>query len=335
MTVREETERWERERLSPFASKSAESAGREHPISPDDLRTDYQRDRDRILHSKSFRRLKFKTQVFIAPEGDHFRTRLTHTLEVQQVARTLARALRLNEDLAEAIALGHDLGHTPFGHIGERTLDHLCQNGFRHYEQSLRVVEKLENGTGLNLTREVRDGIAHHSGSVPPSTLEGACVARADRIAYINHDIDDAIRAGILHPEDLPRSAIHTLGETHGERIETMIRDIVNESRGRDAILMSPEIQAATDELRSFMFEHVYRDKWRSQEEAKCDRLLTHLFEYYTANIGQLPLEYIEIAYLEGPERAVADFISGMTDRYAIRLYRQLFLPSSYPSALE
>ena len=335
MTVREETELWEKERLSEFASRSAESAGRDRPISPDDLRTDYQRDRDRILHSKSFRRLKFKTQVFIAPEGDHFRTRLTHTLEVQQVARTIARALRLNEDLAEAIALGHDLGHTPFGHIGERTLDHLCHGGFRHYEQSLRVVEKLENGTGLNLTKEVRDGIAHHSGPVAPQTLEGACVARADRVAYINHDIDDALRAGILRPEDLPRSVLKTLGETHGERIETMIRDIVNESRGQAAIRMSPAIQAATDELRAFMFEHVYRDSWRSQEEEKCDRLLTHLFEYYTNNIGQLPLEYIEIAYLEGPERAVADFISGMTDRYAIRLYRQLFMPSAYPIALE
>ncbi len=331
MTVREETEQWENERLSEFASKSAESAGRERPASPDDLRTEYQRDRDRILHSKSFRRLKFKTQVFIAPEGDHFRTRLTHTLEVQQVARTIARALRLNEDLTEAIALGHDLGHTPFGHIGERTLDHLCKDGFRHNDQSLRVVEKLENnGRGLNLTKEVRDGIACHSGPVAPATLEGACVARADRIAYINHDIDDALRAGILRPEDLPQSVLKTLGATHGERIETMIRDIVNESRGKQAILMSPTIQAATDELRAFMFERVYRDSWRSEEEEKCDRLLTQLFEHYTENVGQMPLEYIEIAYLEGQERAVADFISGMTDRYAVRLYQQLFLPAAY-----
>ena len=333
MTVREETELWEKERLSPFASKSAESAGRERPVSPDDLRTEYQRDRDRILHSKSFRRLKFKTQVFIAPEGDHFRTRLTHTLEVQQVARTIARALRLNEDLTEAIALGHDLGHTPFGHIGERTLDHLCKDGFQHNEQSLRVVEKLENnGNGLNLTMEVRDGIVHHSGPVAPKTLEGACVARADRIAYINHDIDDALRAGILRPEDLPQSVLKTLGATHGERIETMIRDIVNESRDKQEILMSPAIQAATDELRAFMFERVYRDSWRSEEERKCDRLLTHLFEYYTENVGQMPLEYIEIAYLEGQERAVADFISGMTDRYAVRLYQQLFMPDAYPA---
>ena len=314
----------EGERLSRFATRSSASLGRERDELPDAYRTCFQRDRDRILHCKSFRRMKFKTQVFIAPEGDHFRTRLTHTLEVQQVARTIARALRLNEDLTEAIALGHDLGHTPFGHIGERTLDHLCHDGFRHNEQSLRVVEKLENGNGLNLTFEVRDGIAHHSGPVAPHTLEGACVARADRVAYINHDIDDALRAGILRPEDLPQSVLKTLGETHGERIETMIRDIVTESRGQDRILMSPGIQAATDELRAFMFERVYRDSWRSQEEEKCDRLLTHLFEHYIENIGQLPLEYIEIAYLEGPERAVADFISGMTDRYAVEVYNEL-----------
>ena len=335
MNIREELENAERSFLSPYASLSSCSEGRDRPEEPDDMRPVYQRDRDRILHCKSFRRLKHKTQVFLAPEGDHYRTRLTHTLEVAQIARTISKSLRLNEDLTEAIALGHDLGHTPFGHIGERTLDHLCHGGFRHYEQSLRVVEKLENGTGLNLTKEVRDGIAHHSGPVAPKTLEGACVARADRVAYINHDIDDALRAGILRPEDLPRSVLKTLGETHGERIETMIRDIVNESRGQAAIRMSPAIQAATDELRAFMFERVYRDSWRSQEEEKCDRLLTHLFEYYTNNIGQLPLEYIEIAYLEGPERAVADFISGMTDRYAVRLYRQLFMPSAYPIALE
>ena len=336
MNIRNELEEWEAKRLSPLAALSAHTRGRERPVTPDDLRTEFQRDRDRILHAKSFRRLKFKTQVFIAPEGDHYRTRLTHTLEVQQVARTMARALRLNEDLTEAIALGHDLGHTPFGHIGERTLDHLCSNGFRHNEQSLRVVEKLENnGKGLNLTAEVRDGIIHHSGPTAPFTLEGACVARADRIAYINHDIDDALRAGVLKPDDLPKSTLKALGQTHGERIETMIRDIVTESRDQPHIRMSPSIQAATDELRSFMFERVYRDGWRASEEEKCDRLLTHLFEYYTANVGQLPLEYIEIAYLEGAERAVADFISGMTDRYAIRLYREIFMPSSYPSALE
>ncbi len=336
MTVRETIERWEDERLSPYAARSARTRGREAPVTPDDLRTEYQRDRDRILHSKSFRRLKFKTQVFIAPEGDHYRTRLTHTLEVQQVARTIARALRLNEDLTEAIALGHDLGHTPFGHIGERTLDHLCAGGFRHNEQSLRVVEKLENsGKGLNLTWEVRDGIAHHSGPTAPQTLEGECVARADRVAYINHDIDDALRAGILQADDLPLSVLKTLGRTHGERIETMIRDIVRESADQPGLRMSPLIQGATDELRSFMFERVYRDKWRSSEEAKCDRLLTQLFEYFSGNIGQMPMEYIEIAYLEGQERAVADFVSGMTDRYAVRLYRELFMPSAYPAGFD
>lgn len=335
MLPREEREALEHQVLAGSATFADHSLGRARPEEPCVLRTCFQRDVDRITYCKAFRRMKHKTQVFLSPEGDHYRTRMTHTLEVSRIARTIARCLKLNEDLTEAIALGHDLGHTPFGHIGERTLDHLCHDGFRHYEQSLRVVEKLENGTGLNLTREVRDGIAHHSGAVPPSTLEGACVARADRVAYINHDIDDALRAGILRPEDLPQSVLRTLGETHGERIETMIRDIVNESSGKNVILMSPEIQAATDELRAFMFERVYRDSWRSQEEEKCDRLLTHLFEYYTDNIGQLPLEYIEIAYLEGPERAVADFISGMTDRYAIRLYRQLFLPSAYPAALE
>ncbi len=330
MTIKEQLEQAEKAYLSPYASFSADTRGRDRPVTADDMRTEYQRDRDRILHSKSFRRLKFKTQVFIAPEGDHYRTRLTHTLEVQQVARTIARALRLNEDLTEAIALGHDLGHTPFGHIGERTLDHLCQNGFRHYEQSLRVVEKLENRTGLNLTAEVRDGIAHHSGSTAPYTLEGVCVARADRIAYINHDIDDALRAGILKPEDLPRAPLITLGETHGERIATMIHDIVHESMDKPEIRMSPAIQAATDELRAFMFERVYRDSWRALEEEKCDRLLTQLFKYYSEHIGQMPMEYIEIAYLEGQERAVTDFVSGMTDRYAVRLYQQLFMPTAY-----
>ena len=267
MTVREQTEQWEKEHLSPYASRSAESAGRDRPISPDDLRTEYQRDRDRILHSKSFRRLKFKTQVFIAPEGDHFRTRLTHTLEVQQVARTIARALRLNEDLAEAIALGHDLGHTPFGHIGERTLDHLCHDGFRHYEQSLRVVEKLENGTGLNLTREVRYGIAHHSGAVPPSTLEGACVARADRVAYINHDIDDSVRAGIFTEEDLPARFTDVLGHSVRDRLNTLIRDVISSSLGKQDIMMSEGMFETMTGLRSWLFKNVYSNPLPKSEE--------------------------------------------------------------------
>ena len=331
MTIREMSEKNEEAILSPFAVKSAGDHGRVYPISPDDLRTEFQRDRDRILHSKSFRRLKFKTQVFIAPEGDHYRTRLTHTLEVAQVARTIARALRLNEDLTEAIALGHDLGHTPFGHIGERTLDRLCRDGFRHNEQSLRVVEKLENGNGLNLTEETRDGILHHSGKTMPGTLEGQCVARADRIAYINHDIDDALRAGILKDYELPVDCLNILGHSHGQRIETMIRDIVTGSAGKNELMMSSQIQTATDSLRDFMFEKVYHDSWRSGEEQKCDRLLTSLFEYYIEHVGELPLEYIKVAYTEGAERAVVDYISGMTDRYAVRLYSELFMPHSFP----
>lgn len=331
MTVREFLEEDEARRLSERACLSRDSRGREQTIAPCDLRTCFQRDRDRIIHCKSFRRLKFKTQVFIAPEGDHFRTRLTHTLEVTQVARTIARSLRLNEDLAEAIALGHDLGHTPFGHIGERSLDRLNQNGFRHNEQSLRVVERLENGVGLNLTWEVRDGILNHSGDRAPSTLEGECVARADRIAYINHDIDDALRAGVLKPFELPRRCISVLGATHGERIDTMIRDIVRESRTGEHLHMSDEVQEATDELRDFMFTNVYLDPWRTEEERKCDHLIADLFEYYCEHPEKMTLEYIQIAYQEGTERAVTDFIACMTDRYAARCYQEAFIPSGFP----
>ena len=331
MTVREELEKAEEGLLSEFAVKSARTLGRERPLPPCTLRTEFQRDRDRILHCKSFRRLKFKTQVFIAPEGDHYRTRLTHTLEVSQVARTIARALRLNEDLTEAIALGHDLGHTPFGHIGERTLDTLCAGGFRHNEQSLRVVERLENGgRGLNLTREVRDGILNHSGRLNPMTLEGCCVARADRIAYINHDIDDALRAGVLKAYELPQDCLKTLGATHGERIDTMIRDIVEQSRGRAEIRMSERVQNATDALRNFLFEKVYRDSWRLAEEKRCDHVIRGLFRYYSDNPGEMPLEYVEISFQEGTERAVTDYISGMTDRYAVRQYMSLFLPGAF-----
>ena len=331
MTVREEIEKTEAMFLSPYAVRSAETLGRERQLSPDQLRTELQRDRDRILHCKSFRRLKFKTQVFISPEGDHYRTRLTHTLEVAQVARTIARSLRLNEDLTEAIALGHDLGHTPFGHIGERTLDELCADGFRHNEQSLRVVERLENGgQGLNLTKEVRDGIVNHSGSLRPMTLEGCCVARADRIAYINHDIDDALRAGVLQEYELPADCLKVLGRTHGERIDTMITDIVRESAGRKELRMSDRVQGATDALRAFLFEKVYRDSWRRAEESKCDHVIRGLYSYYIRNPGEMPLEYIEISYQEGTERAVIDFISGMTDRYAVHCYTGLFLPEAF-----
>ena len=333
MTVREQTEANEYLLLSPYAAHAAESAGRQTPLSPCDLRTVYQRDRDRIIHCKAFRRLKFKTQVFLSPEGDHYRTRLTHTLEVAQVARTLARSLRLNEDLTEAIALGHDLGHTPFGHIGERTLDHLLEDGFRHNEQSLRVVDCLErDGHGLNLTAEVRNGILCHSGPRLPETLEGECVRRADRIAYLNHDLDDALRAGILKPFELPADCLRVLGQTHGERINTMITDIIQESAGRPAIQMSSRVQGAMDGLREFMFERVYRDGWRDPEEARCDTLLRHLFEYYCAHPVEMPEEFVMIGYRDGIERSVADFLSCMTDRYATRAFSRLFMPSAFPA---
>ena len=331
MTIREELERREKTYLSPFAVCSADTKGRAYPIAPDDLRTEFQRDRDRILHCKSFRRLKFKTQVFISPEGDHFRTRLTHTLEVAQVARTLARSLNLNEDLTEAIALGHDLGHTPFGHCGERMLDKLAADGFAHNAQSLRMVEGLEGGEGLNLTWEVRDGILHHSGKVQPATLEGKCVARADRIAYINHDIDDALRAGVLKEFELPGEILRILGETHGQRIDTLIRDIVRESEGKNDICMSEVVQNAFDELRNFMFEKVYFDGWRKKEEEKCEYVISMLFHYFMEHPGEMPLEYVQIAYRDGTERAVTDFLACMTDRYALRTFQQLFAPSAFP----
>ncbi len=331
MTIRERTETNERLLLSPLASLAAESRGREQKIPPCDIRTEYQRDRDRVIHSKSFRRLKFKTQVFLSPEGDHYRTRLTHTLEVAQVARTIARALRLNEDLTEAIALGHDLGHTPYGHIGERTLNDLLPGGFRHNEQSLRVVEQLENdGAGLNLTWEVRDGILHHSGAVPPATLEGECVRRADRIAYLNHDLDDALRAGVLKSFELPSDCLQILGQTHSRRIDTMIRDIVDHSEEKPHLSMSPQVESAMNGLREFMFEKVYRDGWRDPEENRCDYILRAMFGYFCEHPGEMPEEYILITYRDGLERGVADFLSGMTDRYATRKFKELFVPSSF-----
>ena len=331
MTIRETFEQEELTRLSPRACKAVQSRGRARVIASCPLRTDFQRDRDRILHCKAFRRLKFKTQVFLSPEGDHYRTRLTHTLEVAQVARTLARSLRLNEDLTEAIALGHDLGHTPFGHIGERTLDELMQGGFRHNEQSLRVVDVLEQeGDGLNLTWEVRDGILCHSGKQAPATLEGECVCRADRIAYLNHDLDDALRAGVLKPFELPSDCLKVLGQTHGERIDTMIRDIVYSSQDTEHLQMTALVQSAMDGLREFMFERVYRDAWRAAEEARCDHVMKGLFQYYSAHPGEMPDEYLLIGYKEGTDRAVCDFLSGMTDRYAVRQYQSLFIPSAF-----
>lgn len=333
MTIRERTEQAEYLLFSPRAAHAAESRGREKPIPPCPIRTDFQRDRDRVIHCKAFRRLKFKTQVFLSPEGDHYRTRLTHTLEVSQVARTLARALRLNEDLTEAIALGHDLGHTPFGHIGERTLDALLPGGFRHNEQSRRVVELLENnGEGLNLTWEVRDGIEHHSGPQLPASLEGECVRRADRIAYLNHDLDDALRAGVLKDFELPGDCLRVLGENHGKRIDTMIRDLVAHSEGEAHLSMSPLVEEAMNGLREFMFEKVYRDGWRDPEERRCDYIIRALFDYFCQHPGEMPEEYIVLTYHDGLERGVADFLSGMTDRYATRRFTELFVPSSFRS---
>lgn len=329
-SIREVLEHQERAHLSPFAQQSSQSRGRERPITPCSLRTEYQRDRDRIIHSKGFRRLQFKTQVFVSPEGDHYRTRLTHTLEVAQVARSISRALRLNEDLTEAIALGHDLGHTPFGHIGERTLDRLLPGGFRHNEQSLRMVEVLEGKNGLNLTAEVRDGILNHSGKGRALTLEGQVVGRADRIAYINHDIDDALRAGIIKPFELPAEALKVLGTTHGERIANMIGDIVEQSEGKPELRVSRDIQQATDALREFLFAKVYQDEWRSAEEGKCDHVLTSLFGYYMDHPAEMPLEFVAGVYRDGSERAVCDYLASMTDRFALRVFERLFVPDRF-----
>ena len=331
MTIRERLEQEEKARLSPFAALSADSAGRARPVQPCELRTCYQRDRDRIIHCKSFRRLKYKTQVFLSPMGDHYRTRLTHTLEVAQVARTIARALRLNEDLTEAIALGHDLGHTPFGHIGESALDKLMPGGFKHNIQSLRTAERLENdGSGLNLCSETLDGIRNHSGEDEPATLEGWCVRRADRIAYINHDIDDAIRAGILNKEDIPQDLTAVLGSTHSVRINTMVTAVVEASRDQTTISMTPYVQEATDALRAFLFEHVYLNPRAKTEEVKAKDVVCTLFDYYVKHAEKLPdRNRRRIGTEEGEtvERAVADFISGMTDRYAIEVYEEKFVP--------
>ncbi len=331
MTIRQRQEALEQKTLAPWAAKS-EEATRENPVTPDDLRTEYQRDRDRILHAKSFRRLKHKTQCFLAPEGDHIRTRLTHTLEVAQIARTLARALQLNEDLTEAIAYGHDLGHTPFGHMGERILNRLIREGFKHREQSLRVVTVIENaGKGLNLTEMVRDGIVHHSGKVPPRTLEGQCVSRADRIAYINHDIDDAIRAQVLFEADLPKDLTAVLGATHGERIDTMIRDVISVSSDGEGVRMSDAIGEATLALRSFLYERVYMRDSVLLEEKKAERMLEALYREVLAHPGLLlPMDYIERGYTDGLERTVCDFIAGMTDQYAMRIFAERFIPGAY-----
>ncbi len=318
----------ERDTLSVYACLTSESKGREKPVVPCEIRTDFQRDRDRILHSQSFRRLMNKTQVFLAPTGDHYRTRMTHTLEVTQIARIIARALRLNEDLTEAAALGHDIGHTPFGHAGEFAMQKCYDPSFTHYKQSLRVVEKLENnGEGLNLTWEVRDGIVNHTGKCMASTLEGVIVKFADRIAYINHDIDDACRAGILSQTDIPRELRDILGEDHSTRINTMVTSIIRESTGKPYVRMEEEIQMATDRLREFLFANVYRNPVAKSEESKAQDMLMSLFEYYARHPEKMPELYRKNCDTEPTERCVCDFISGMTDRYAIEVYSALHIP--------
>ena len=331
MTIRERTERREQETLSPQACLSSQSRGRERPIAPCGIRTEFQRDIDRIVHCKAFRRLKHKTQVFLQPEGDHYRTRMTHTLEVARIARTIARGLELNEDLTEAVAMGHDLGHTPFGHAGERLLNDIMPGGFRHYEQSLRVVERLEqDGEGLNLTWETRNGIFCHTTGTPAATLEGQVVRVADHIAYINHDIDDAMRGGIIFPTDIPIHISQTLGFTHGERIDTLVSDVIAASAGQDAICQSEQIGGAMGELKEFMFESVYRNPVAKGEEGKAQALLRQLFEYYLERTDLLPDEFQDIVVREGAGRAVCDYIAGMTDPYAVECYTKAFVPEAW-----
>lgn len=330
MTIREQTQAIERLTLSRYAALSEQSRGRRRPEPEDPVRPCYQRDRDRILHCKAFRRLKQKTQVFLSPEGDHYRTRLTHTLEVSQIARTIARSLRLNEDLTEAIALGHDLGHTPFGHAGERALNRLCPGGFTHYRQSLRVVDFLEkDGRGLNLSWEVRNGIITHTTGAWARTLEGQAVRRADHIAFLNHDIEDAITAGVLDPAALPAEATRVLGQTKSARITTMINDLVAHSQN-GAMQFSPEVEAAYGVLKDFMYSTVYVDKNAKREEKKVDKLVAELYERLCADPGLMPNFYMQIAYNEGIDRAVADYISGMSDEFATNLFEELFVPQKW-----
>ena len=323
----------EEQTLSPYAFLTKNTRGRDHPYVPCENRTEFQRDRDRILHSKSFRRLMHKTQVFLRPEGDHYRTRLTHTLEVTQIARTIARGLSLNEDLTEAAALGHDLGHTPFGHAGEYVLQECYSPDFTHYRQSLRVVDKLENGgVGLNLTYEVRDGILNHAGEDLASTLEGRIVKYADRIAYINHDIDDAIRGKIITERDIPREYADVLGDTVKDRLNIMIHDIINNSMDRPSIFMSPDVERAMRGLREWMFEHVYRNPAAKGEEGRAQQLIVTLYEYYLKHVDELPDEYLAMMELRGEkkERVVCDYIAGMSDGYAIDRFEELFVPKGW-----
>lgn len=328
MSVRETYEQLEHQMLSPRAAFS-DAAVREVEVAPCTYRTAFQRDRDRILHCKAFRRLKHKTQVFLSPEGDHYRTRLTHTLEVSQIARTVARALRLNEDLTEAIALGHDLGHTPFGHAGERTLNRLMPDGFRHYEQSVRVVERLENnGQGLNLTYQTRDGIRTHTRGVEAETLEGRVVRLADRVAYITHDIDDAVRAGVLREADIPADLRRALGQNRTERINHMVTSIVENSG--DSVAMDAQTEEAFQRLHDFMFESVYLNPVAKSEERKVDGLIEQMFDHFVKQPEKLPAEFARICAEEGVERAACDYIAGMTDNYALDVYHALFIPRSW-----
>jgi len=336
MNIRETYEEFEIKNLSENAAKSKYSTGRLCNEDKCEVRTEYQRDRDRIIHSKAFRRLMHKTQVFLSPEGDHYRTRLTHTLEVSQISRTIARAMMLNEDLTEAIALGHDLGHTPFGHCGERTLNKLVKDGFSHNVQSLRVVDVLEmknNGNqGLNLTKEVRDGILNHTGETKPMTLEGEIVKVSDRIAYINHDIDDAIRANIITIDQIPKEFLQIIGFTHGERINTMINDIIDNSKNKKEIRMSTDIFDTTVKLREFLFENIYFNKTAKSEEHKAEFLVNNLFKYYIENLDKMPKFYLDIYNNNNStkEDIVKDYISGMTDRYAIKLFKEIFVPNPW-----
>ncbi len=329
MLPREEREALEHRILAENASFADLSLGRERPEEPCALRTCFQRDVDRITYCKAFRRMKHKTQVFLSPEGDHYRTRMTHTLEVARIARTIARCLRLNEDLTEAIALGHDLGHTPFGHAGERALRSIHPGGFEHNEQSLRVADRLEkDGRGLNLCAEVRDGMLCHTGERLPGTLEGAVVRLSDRIAYVNHDTDDAVRAGIMREEDIPASVRDVIGRSFGQRIDTVIRDVIASSDSE--IRMSLPVAWAMDEFRSFMFDAVYRNPRAKSEESKVEGILEALYGYYSKNMDALPPDYRTVAEEEGLERAACDYIAGMTDQYAVRQYTDLFIPGGW-----
>ena len=334
MNIRERTENFEKLYLSKYATLSMNTRGRIVKEEKCNIRTEFQRDRDRIIHSKAFRRLKHKTQVFIAPEGDHYRTRLTHTLEVAQISRTLARALRLNEDLVEAISLGHDLGHTPFGPTGEDILNQLHPKGFKHNEQSLKVVDYIEHSNtrkGLNLTYEVRDGILNHTSKGKPNTLEGKIVSIADRIAYINHDIDDAIRANIISVDELPKDCVNKLGRTHGERINTMICDVIENSLDKNEVSMSEEIGYYTDKLRNFMFERVYLNKNVKGEENKAKNIIQEIYYYYMAHFEKLPYEHRQIYSEDVPkEEIICDYIAGMTDRFVINLFNELFVPKAW-----